>query len=147
MAYFRDVIAELIAELKNYPYPWLILLEGDLGVGKTTWTQEFVEALGGQASKVKSPTFLKVLAHRIPVGELLHMDAYRIEDSDEFLRLGLESYENAQVWVVEWPERFEEFLNSQPEFKSLLGLQHFVRLGFSMDSSGQRKIAKAFGRL
>lgn len=149
MAHFDLQIAALLKDIQEHRLlkPWLILLEGDLGVGKTTWTQEFVGALGGNAGEVKSPTFLKLLNHDIKTfGQLLHIDAYRIEDSDEFLRLGLESYENVAAMVIEWPQVFFEFLQEYPEYKNLLGISKFVRLKFSMDSvTTQRLIDVEWG--
>jgi tRNA threonylcarbamoyladenosine biosynthesis protein TsaE len=150
MAYFKEQIAELIPELEaKFSKPWLILLEGDLGAGKTTWAQEFVKALGGDSGEVKSPTFLKLLCHKVgSIGQLVHIDAYRIEEVEEFLRLGIESYEHVNVWVVEWPEIFLAFLRVYPEMKSLFGLQNFVRIRFSVDASQPSRVASVeWGKL
>lgn len=79
----------------------LILLDGDLGAGKTTFTKGLAKGLGIQRP-VKSPTFTIIREYqdgRIP---LYHMDAYRLEEGggDD---LGLEEYFNGDgVNVVEW---------------------------------------------
>ncbi|MBC1231410.1 tRNA (adenosine(37)-N6)-threonylcarbamoyltransferase complex ATPase subunit type 1 TsaE [Listeria booriae] len=78
----------------------VILLEGDLGAGKTTFTKGLAEGLE-IPQMVKSPTFTIVREYtkgRLP---LYHMDVYRLEDADD--DLGLEEYfQGSGVSVVEW---------------------------------------------
>ncbi|MBT2731963.1 tRNA (adenosine(37)-N6)-threonylcarbamoyltransferase complex ATPase subunit type 1 TsaE [Carnobacterium sp. ISL-102] len=79
----------------------LILLEGDLGAGKTTFTKGLAEGL--RISKVvKSPTYTIIreyLEGRLP---LYHMDVYRLEETGA-MDLGLEEYfEGDGVSIVEW---------------------------------------------
>lgn len=81
----------------------LILLHGDLGSGKTTFTQGLAQGLG-ITDKVNSPTFILVREYegRLP---LYHMDFYRLDKPAEALEIGLESYMDVGgVCVVEWPE-------------------------------------------
>ena len=80
----------------------VILLNGDLGAGKTTFTKGLVKGLGSKKTVV-SPTFTIMHSYddtRIPV---YHFDMYRIADEDELYELGLEEYlyENG-VAVIEW---------------------------------------------
>ena len=80
----------------------VIILNGDLGAGKTTFTKGLVKGLGGKITVV-SPTFTIMHSYddtRIPV---YHFDMYRIADEDELYELGLEEYlyENG-VAVIEW---------------------------------------------
>ncbi len=84
----------------------LILLQGDLGAGKTALTQGIGRGLGVQGT-INSPTFtiLKEYEGRLP---LYHFDLYRIEDPDELPSLGFDEYfGGAGVCVVEWAERAE----------------------------------------
>ena len=84
----------------------LVLLEGDLGAGKTALTQGIGRGLG-VAGTINSPTFtlLKEYEGRLP---LYHFDLYRIEDPDELLTLGFEDYfTDDGVCVVEWADRGE----------------------------------------
>ena len=86
MSYFSKEIAELLAEIEKLSAnsSVLILLEGPLGVGKTTFVQEFIEKLGGANESVQSPTFLKVLEYKVPsFGKLVHMDTYRMDEAAE----------------------------------------------------------------
>ena len=84
-----------------------ITLEGDLGAGKTTFTQAFARGLGITRT-VNSPTFtiMKQYNGRLPLN---HLDVYRLEDSDEDLGWGEIFYGDA-VTVVEWAHLIERDL-------------------------------------
>lgn len=62
----------------------ILLLNGDLAAGKTTFTKYLAEYLGVK-SVVNSPTFNIMKEYKYPSGKLYHIDAYRLEDSDEDL--------------------------------------------------------------
>lgn len=82
----------------------IVCLEGDLGAGKTTFTQGLAAAMG-VPGRVNSPTFCIVQEHR---GSrlLVHMDLYRLHGEDDVLAIGWEDYlAEGAVLVVEWPER------------------------------------------
>ncbi len=87
----------------------VVALEGDLGAGKTTFTQGLVAALGSLA-RVKSPTF--TVAHEYPIEgnsrirRIVHSDFYRFSSAEELRELELESYhDGATIFLGEWPER------------------------------------------
>lgn len=89
----------------------VVCLEGDLGAGKTTFTQGLAHALGVKG-RVTSPTFCIVQEH--PAGSpaagtvplLVHMDLYRLHGEEDVLSIGWEDYlSRGAVLVVEWPER------------------------------------------
>lgn len=84
----------------------LLLLDGDLGTGKTSLTQGIAEGLGVR-QVVSSPTFtlLKEYEGRLP---LYHFDLYRLDDAAEILDLGFEEYfSSGGVCVVEWANKAE----------------------------------------
>jgi tRNA threonylcarbamoyladenosine biosynthesis protein TsaE len=84
----------------------ILLLQGELGSGKTALAQGLGRGLGVR-DVINSPTFtiLKEYRGRLP---LYHFDLYRIEDPEELLALGFEDYFGGDgVCVVEWPERGE----------------------------------------
>jgi tRNA threonylcarbamoyladenosine biosynthesis protein TsaE len=82
----------------------VVCLEGDLGAGKTTFTQGLAKALGVEG-RVTSPTFCIVQEHRGPQ-LLVHMDLYRLHGEDDVLAIGWEDYlAEGAILVVEWPER------------------------------------------
>ncbi len=84
----------------------VILLSGPLGAGKTRFVRGLLAGLGGDARRVKSPTF--GVLHRYPAARttLDHFDAYFVRDPDELSRNGLGEFLAAgDVAVVEWAER------------------------------------------
>src|SRR5689334_7170616 len=91
--------------------PAVILLQGDLGAGKTVFAKGIAAGLDIDPAEVNSPTFTIVNQHDGRM-RMYHLDLYRIQDAtggaaDELRELGLEemlSEENAVV-VIEWPER------------------------------------------
>lgn len=84
----------------------VLLLDGDLGAGKTQFVQGVALGLGVPPERrVNSPTFAIVNEHpgRVP---LIHMDLYRIEDSGELDHIGVREYlEGGGVVAVEWGAR------------------------------------------
>jgi len=83
----------------------VVCLEGDLGAGKTTFTQGLAAALG-VPGRVTSPTFCIVQEHAGADVLLVHMDLYRLKDEDDVLAIGWEDYlSRGAILVVEWPER------------------------------------------
>ncbi|WP_203639807.1 MULTISPECIES: tRNA (adenosine(37)-N6)-threonylcarbamoyltransferase complex ATPase subunit type 1 TsaE [Levilactobacillus] len=90
----------------------VILLDGDLGAGKTTFTKGLALGLGIKRN-VKSPTFTIIREYQSGRIPLYHMDVYRLEDGsgDE---LGLDEYFNGDgVNVVEWSQFIEDELPAQ----------------------------------
>lgn len=87
----------------------VILLDGDLGAGKTTFTKGIALALGIRRP-VKSPTFTLIREYQEGHYPLYHMDMYRLENggSDE---LGLEEYFDGQgIVIVEWSQFIQDQL-------------------------------------
>ncbi|KRL99726.1 tRNA (adenosine(37)-N6)-threonylcarbamoyltransferase complex ATPase subunit type 1 TsaE [Liquorilactobacillus satsumensis] len=90
----------------------VILLEGDLGAGKTTFTKGFAAGLGIHGN-VKSPTFNLIKEYHQGRLPLYHMDVYRLEGVGG-ADLGLEEYFNGTgVSVVEWPQFVAEDLPAE----------------------------------
>jgi tRNA threonylcarbamoyladenosine biosynthesis protein TsaE len=83
----------------------VVCLEGDLGAGKTTFTQGLCAALGAKRT-VTSPTFCIVSEHPSDAFLVVHMDLYRLHDEDDVLQVGWEDYlAQGAVLVVEWSDR------------------------------------------
>jgi tRNA threonylcarbamoyladenosine biosynthesis protein TsaE len=82
----------------------LVLLEGNLGAGKTTLTRGIGEALGASGT-VQSPTFVLARTHKTATGpKLVHVDAYRLSSAVELDDLDID-FERSIV-VIEWPRDF-----------------------------------------
>jgi tRNA threonylcarbamoyladenosine biosynthesis protein TsaE len=105
--------------------PVLVLLSGDLGSGKTTFTKGIISALGvAEENDVTSPTFtlVHVFQKRLNAGEsasppvsassnqflkVYHVDLYRVEGLDDLMTLALEdALSEPAVVIIEWSERF-----------------------------------------
>lgn len=87
----------------------VVLLQGDLGAGKTVVAQGVGRGLG-VPSTVNSPTFVLINEHlggRLP---LRHADLYRLDDPISIAELGLDEAAQGGVLLVEWPERAGEAL-------------------------------------
>ncbi|WP_088825488.1 tRNA (adenosine(37)-N6)-threonylcarbamoyltransferase complex ATPase subunit type 1 TsaE [Listeria goaensis] len=97
---------------QNVDTSFVILLEGDLGAGKTTFTKGLAEGLG-ITQLVKSPTFTIIREYTSGRLPLYHMDVYRLEEAspDE---LGFDEYFLGDgVSVVEWAHYIAETLPSE----------------------------------
>lgn len=97
--------------LKN---PMVVLLNGDLGSGKTTFVKEVVRALGCD-DLVTSPTFtlLNTYNAKFPI---YHFDMYRLSSAEEAMNVGFEEYFDKRtldgVCFVEWSENVEGLIGS-----------------------------------
>ncbi|PWN08167.1 tRNA (adenosine(37)-N6)-threonylcarbamoyltransferase complex ATPase subunit type 1 TsaE [Rhodohalobacter mucosus] len=88
----------------------VILLEGDLGAGKTHFVKGFVRRFGLSSEVVSSPTFT-IINEYIGSLAVYHFDFYRIENIEEALEIGTEEYlYGTGVCIVEWPERVRDIL-------------------------------------
>ncbi len=95
----------------------VLLLQGELGAGKTTFTRALAQALGVRG-RIKSPTFMLMQVHRsgvrgqvLGVRYLVHCDAYRV-DAGALKDIGLMDYVGRPdtVVVVEWGEKIKPLL-------------------------------------
>lgn len=85
-------------------------LNGDLGVGKTVFTQGFAKGLGIE-EPVNSPTFTIVQQYEEGRLPLYHFDVYRIGDVEEMEEIGYEDcFYGEGVCLIEWSDLIEEIL-------------------------------------
>jgi tRNA threonylcarbamoyladenosine biosynthesis protein TsaE len=89
--------------------PKLVVLRGDLGMGKTTLVRGMAEALGANPAEVTSPTFTLVHEYKGRKTRLIHLDLYRLETEQELETVGLwEMADSADALVmVEWGDKFD----------------------------------------
>ncbi len=84
----------------------LVLLEGEMGAGKTTFVRGLAAGMG-VSGDVASPTFQLVRLYPGQV-QLAHVDLYRLEDAGELADLGLDELLDEGAVVVEWGDRLRE---------------------------------------
>jgi tRNA threonylcarbamoyladenosine biosynthesis protein TsaE len=102
-------------------------LLGNLGTGKTVFTQGFAKGLGIQ-EPVNSPTFTIVQVYEEGRLPFYHFDVYRIEDIDEMQEIGYEDYFYGQgVCLIEWSNLIEELL---PAGKTVITIEKDLEKGF-----------------
>lgn len=104
---------QLLEQKRGEAKPIVICLYGELGSGKTTFTQGFAKGLG-ITSRLLSPTFIIVRRYAMPnnSGFLYHLDLYRLKSGTELDGLGLSEIfrEPNSVVMVEWAEKLGKFL-------------------------------------
>ena len=87
----------------------IIVLSGDLGSGKTKFTEGFLKNFNLN-NQISSPTFTIVNEYNYNAFNIYHFDVYRLENIDEFIAIGGEDYFNKGVCIIEWGELIEEVL-------------------------------------
>lgn len=96
-------------ELKAKPFPYLFLLQGTFGAGKTTFIKSVIAELAGIASSsIASPTFQYVALYgskEFP--SIAHFDLWRLSDPNLFVSLGLDDLLDSSLSFIEWPEKAE----------------------------------------
>jgi tRNA threonylcarbamoyladenosine biosynthesis protein TsaE len=102
MQVFGEKIAQVIGQINA---PLLILLNGDLGAGKTTLSRGILYGLGHRGS-VKSPTYTLVEPYDLEIGKVFHFDLYRLVDPEELYDIGFNDYlTESQLCMIEWPDK------------------------------------------
>jgi tRNA threonylcarbamoyladenosine biosynthesis protein TsaE len=85
---------------RQWPAGTLVLLEGELGAGKTTFVRGVLEGLG-HVGAVRSPTFNLIQTYAT-IPPVMHADLYRLSSA---LGLGIEEYLDDHLCLIEWPDR------------------------------------------
>ncbi len=109
----KDFAEEVLKNLTTN----VLCLEGDLGAGKTTFTQQ-VASIFGVKDYVTSPTFIlqkryEVISNPFPnlkqISQIIHMDMYRIDDVKELEMLGFDELikDPKNLLIIEWPEKVQ----------------------------------------
>ncbi|PKO11256.1 MAG: tRNA (adenosine(37)-N6)-threonylcarbamoyltransferase complex ATPase subunit type 1 TsaE [Chloroflexi bacterium HGW-Chloroflexi-2] len=123
----------------------VICLAGDLGSGKTTFTQGIAKGWGS-LDVVTSPTFVIVNQYKKPEGTILHhMDAYRLENSEDAYNLDIEYMFLSGVLVIEWPDRIKGALPEGYLWIDLTWVDEFQRrMVFTPVGDRYRSLLTAF---
>lgn len=110
----------------------IVLLEGDLGAGKTTLTKGIAKYFGIK-KEITSPTFTLMnvyqikshksnLRHELRSNEiinLIHIDTYRLDDEKDLIEIGIQDYLGAPdtICLIEWPEKIKTLLQGKKVIK------------------------------
>ena len=100
----------------------IIVLSGDLGSGKTKFTEGVLKHFGLE-DEISSPTFTIVNEYDANNQKIYHFDLYRLSDIDEFYAIGGEEYLQNGICIFEWGEMIEDILPNS-----------YIKITFSRDS-------------
>jgi tRNA threonylcarbamoyladenosine biosynthesis protein TsaE len=89
-----------------------LLLQGDIGAGKSFFARALIQSLQTTPEDVPSPTFTLVQTYETRSGEIWHADLYRLSDPSEADELGLYDAFTKAICLIEWPDRLG---NSTPK--------------------------------
>lgn len=88
----------------------VILFEGEMGAGKTTFIKVLVEQMGTK-DEISSPTFSIVNEYETEKGKVFHFDMYRIKSEEEAMDFGIEEYLYSNHYCfIEWPSKIESLI-------------------------------------
>lgn len=100
----------------------ILVLSGDLGSGKTKFTEGFLSYFNLE-DEISSPTFTIVNEYHKDNVNIYHFDVYRLEDSSEFYAIGGEEYFEKGICIIEWGELIQDALPND-----------YIKIDFSRDS-------------
>lgn len=95
--------ARVLAELPADTAGWTMLLEGELGAGKSTFARALIQGMG-HTGAVPSPTYTLVEPYHFPGRAVYHIDLYRINSEEELRYLGWTELDDG-FRLIEWPDR------------------------------------------
>lgn len=105
----------------------VIVLSGELGSGKTKFTEGFLLFFGLE-EEISSPTFTIVNEYRKNDTNIYHFDVYRLSSIDEFYAIGGEQYFDNGICIIEWGEIIKDALPSS-----------YIHLSFERDLINENK--------
>ncbi len=103
----------------------IVVLSGDLGSGKTKFTEGFL-SFWGLEDEISSPTFTIVNEHSKDNTNIYHLDVYRLADMGEFYAIGGMEYFTNGICVIEWGELIEDILP-----------KNYIKISFSKDNENE----------
>ena len=103
----------------------IVVLSGDLGSGKTKFTEGFL-SFWGLEDEISSPTVTIVNEHFKDNTNIYHLDVYRLADMGEFYAIGGMEYFTTGICVIEWGELIEDILP-----------KNYIKVSFSKDNENE----------
>ena len=109
----------------------IILLNGDLGAGKTTFTREVLISLGVK-EQITSPTFTIMREYNTKKFDIYHFDMYRLSSGKEAIDYGLEEYlfseSKRNIVFIEWSDNIKDILHKK-----------YIQVNITLLDNGRRK--------
>ena len=118
----KKIATTLASKLKTGD---IVVLSGDLGSGKTKFTEGFL-SFWGLEDEISSPTFTIVNEHFKDNTNIYHLDVYRLADMGEFYAIGGMEYFTTGICVIEWGELIEDILP-----------KNYIKVSFSKDNENE----------
>lgn len=112
---------------------WLVLLQGDLGAGKSTLARAMIRRFGHDGP-VPSPTYTLIEPYDLDARRVYHVDLYRLSSAEELTYLGWDELDDG-LCLVEWPERAPALADSAD-----------LRIALAYDGEGRRATLTAPSR-
>lgn len=119
----KDIASKLASKLSIGD---IIILSGELGSGKTKFTEGFLSHWNLQ-DEISSPTFTIVNEYHSDNTNIYHFDVYRLEDIDEFYAIGGTEYFDNGISIIEWGELIEDIL------------QKYIKINITKDNNNPDK--------
>ena len=116
----KEIAKKLASKLENKD---IVVLSGELGSGKTKFTEGFLSYWGLQ-DEISSPTFNIVNEHSKDNTNIYHLDVYRLENKGEFYSIGATEYFSTGICIIEWGELIEDILPN-----------NYIKIKFSKDEN------------
>ena len=120
----KKVAREIAHNMNNIG---IIVLNGELGAGKTKFTEGFLSYFGLE-KEISSPTFTIVNEYKNEKANIYHFDVYRLSDIDEFYAIGGEEYFSKGICIIEWGEIIKEALP-----------KHYIKIDIKKDDDDIEK--------
>ncbi len=120
----KNIAKEIASKTANNS---VIVLNGELGAGKTKFTEGFLSYFGLE-NEISSPTFTIVNEYKNEKATIFHFDVYRLEDVDEFYAIGGEEYFTKGICIIEWGDIIKEALP-----------KHYITITISKDEQDTDK--------
>ena len=129
--HLKSISKQIAEKVSNGDYIFLI---GEIGVGKTTFTRNFINYLqkkkGIKQTEVLSPTFNLLYEYEIKNLKVMHYDLYRIKKNKELDELGIFNENFSSIKIIEWPELLKTKVKNRLE----------IYLSYS-DKNNERKLS------
>lgn len=122
----------------------VLLLEGDIGAGKTFFARSVIQHLLGSHEDVPSPTFTIVQTYQTENSEIWHCDLYRLTTPDEAIELGLDEAFEEAISMIEWPDRLGDLAPTSALTLHFEAHETFHTVEFTPNNAWAKRLEKHF---